>query len=234
MKTNQPTLREVIHSLPSAKRQSDTLWARILIRPLSYLVGWIALRLGMSAFQVSLMSILFPILALWFWVTLQPLTAILLLNIWLLLDCTDGNLARVLGPKTHGEFVDAASGYVMLALVFLGVGLYLDLSAAGSLFTPPWFTFFGALTSLFSLTSRIFYQKFQNTRHQAGVSVDPPPKPGFVKMTDRNLGIGGFLTPSLLLVYFFNGLEWWLLFYCMYNGVVFLYTGSRLLRKARD
>jgi phosphatidylglycerophosphate synthase len=227
------TLRDIIRSLPSAKRQSDTLWAKILIRPLSYLVAWGALRLGMTAYQVSLLSILFPVLALGLWLTQHPLTAIILLNIWLLLDCTDGNLARVLGPKTYGDFVDAASGYVMLALVFLGVGLYLDLFATGALFTAPWFTFFGALTSLFSLTSRIFFQKFQNTNYRMGAPVDTPSKQGFVKMTDRNLGIGGFLTPSLFLAYFFNGLEWWLFFYCFYNGIVFLYTTYRLLWKAR-
>ncbi len=227
------TFTHILHNLPPAKRRSDTLWAKLLIRPLSYLVAWGALNLGMSAYQVSLLSILFPVLALGLWLTLHPLAAIILLNLWLLLDCTDGNLARVLGPKTYGAFVDAASGYVMLALVFFGVGLYLDLSTAGSLFTAPWFTFFGALTSLFSLTSRIFYQKFQNTSHQVGIPPNVPSRPGLIKMTDRNLGIGGFLTPSLLLLYFFHGLEWWLLFYCFYNGVVFLFTSSQLLRKAR-
>ena len=228
---------QIISAYPPEKRSSDTLWAKIIIRQLSFYVAWLAMKLGLSAFQVSMLSLLMPVIALGFWFTNSPLIAIILLNLWFLLDCVDGNIARARGGTQMGEFVDASSGYVMVGLSYLGLGIYLDLSHAVWMgIVAPGFTIIGALTSILSLLARLYYQKYQNVKnaHEAEISHQIINESSWIKVIDHNVSIGGFFTPSLLLAYFINQLPLLLVLYAAYNSVYFLGSAAILLWRSRN
>lgn len=56
------------------------------------------------------------------------------MNIWLITDSADGNMARSVGGKPYGDFIDATSSYAMVGFIFPGLGwaIYKD----GGLIVP--------------------------------------------------------------------------------------------------
>jgi len=191
-------LQQIIQSLPAEKYKSDTLWAKIIIRRLSFYVTWVFLRMNISAWSVSVISIAFPWIALLFWIRLEPVMAAIFLNLWLLLDCVDGNIARINGEKLGGRFVDASSGYMMVGTYTLGLGIYLDL-VGKSFFglSSPWFIMMGAVSSILNLMARLYHQKFINTMKD-GCLQNRKNSKSTLQLMEKNIGIGGFLTPVTL------------------------------------
>ena len=230
------TLKDIKAAYPAEKQQSDPLWAKIIIRRLSFYLAWIAIRLSISAFTVSVASLLLPIIAMYFWLTVNPLVAIILLMLWFLLDCVDGNVARASGGTKMGAFVDAASGYAMLGFSFFGLGSYLDIvnpdvfpeGIAG-------FTLLGASMSILNLLARLYYQKYMNVK-QSNTSEEVTGLSGImgiVKNFDKNFGVGGFLTPILLISYYVDVLIPVFVLYGIYSFMYFIGISGMLLMKAR-
>ncbi|MDR1909995.1 MAG: CDP-alcohol phosphatidyltransferase family protein, partial [Spirochaetaceae bacterium] len=125
------TLRHIRDSLPPEKKLSDGLWTRFILRPLSIPVTWLALKLGLRANTVSYLSVLFSLaggtlLSLpGFWL---PLWGALILNLFSILDCVDGNIARVTGSAgPWGGWADAVMGFVAYTAVFISTGVYVFL-----------------------------------------------------------------------------------------------------------
>ena len=230
-------LNSILASFPPEKSQSDSLWAKIIIRRLSLYLAWMLMNLGFSAFAVSMISLLLPIAAFGLWLNQQALIAIILLNLWLLLDCVDGNIARASGGSKMGEFVDATSGYVMVGLSYLGIGVYLD--SIGTAFmglSSPDFTIIGALTSILSLLARLYYQKYKNVRidREADISERIVNESSLIKVIDHNVSIGGFFTPLLLLAFLLNLMPQMLLLYAVYTLVYFTGSALILLKRANQ
>jgi len=231
------SLKEVKAGYPPEKRKSDSLWARILIRELSFYVAWLAVRLNISAFTVSFLSLLMPLAAMFFWLTANPLPAIVLLNLWLLFDCADGNVARVTGGSRMGDFVDATSGYMILGFAFLGLGAYLD-----SVQTPfplagmQGYTLLGAIVSILNILTRLYYQKYANVlnRSESREEVQLANPKGLIKHIDHNVGIGGFFTPLLLAALYADLLAPLLLLYAVYTLTYFTAISTILLKKAKN
>lgn len=231
------TFDEVRAGYPPEKRKSDTLWAKIIIRQLSLYLAWVAIRVNISAFTVSVVSLLLPITAMYFWLTSAPLVAIIMLMVWILLDCVDGGVARATGGTQMGAFVDAASGYAMIGFSFFGLGAYLDIAHPD--FFPhhmAGFTLMGATMSILNLLARLYYQKFLNVLNDAssggesglsGVS-------GIIKYVDKNLGVGGFFTPILLIAYYVDFLIPIFILYGIYSLLYFIGIGGMLLKRARN
>lgn len=227
------TLVEIKAGYPLEKQKSDTLWVKNIIRRLSFYITWILVRLNISAWQVSVFSISMPIVALIFWIRLEPITAAVLLNVWLLLDCVDGNIARLEGESKGGPFIDASSGYMMVGTYALGLGLYLDL--VGNSFymiSSPWFTVIGAVSSILNLMARLYHQKFLNVMNNT-LNNSANNTVGFLRLMERNIGIGGFLTPITFLCVIMNKVHILLLIYLLYSASLFLKTAGELLKKAK-
>lgn len=213
-------LEAIISAYPAEKQKSDSLWAKILIRRLSFYVAWLAIRLGLSAFSVSVISLMLPLSAMIFWFNSQALIAILLLNMWLLLDCVDGNIARVMGGTKMGDFVDATSGYMMVGFSYFGIGVYLDINSVSWFgLSSPWFIIIGASTSILNLLARVYYQKYVNVlnKSESSEKTEIVNSNSLIKTIDHNINIGGFFTPVLLIAHLFGLLAPMLIFYGIYT-----------------
>lgn len=92
------TARYFKEDLPEWKRLKDPFTTRIFYRPLSFVMASIATRIGLSANTISYISIFISIFACIFIaipnnITLNIIGAILV-NVWLLSDCTDRKYSK--------------------------------------------------------------------------------------------------------------------------------------------
>lgn len=227
------TLDEIRAGYPLEKQKSDPFWAKTIIRRLSFYLTWVLIRLNISAWQVSVFSISMPIIALIFWIRLEPITAAVLLNVWLLLDCVDGNIARLEGESKGGSFVDASSGYMMIGTFGLGLGIFLDLSGVGFYnISSPWFTLIGAASSILNLMARLYHQKFLNVMNKK-LNIREYNASSKLHLIEKNIGIGGFLTPITFLCVIMNKVHILLFFYFLYSASLYIKTAGELLKKAK-
>lgn len=158
------TLKEIRQSLPKNKSKVSSFWVRLWVRNFSYIITWLCLRLNISANTVSVISAIdafvgCALLCVNNYVCM--LIGVILINFWIVLDCVDGNIARVLKKDSRsGEFFDAVSGYVVCAFAFFSVGV-------AAYHTSNWwgeyqylFILMGALASITDLYARLIYQKY--------------------------------------------------------------------------
>jgi hypothetical protein len=194
------TLKQISDSLPSEKRKQDGLWTRYVLRPLSVPLTWAALRLGLSANGVSYISVIFSVSgAILF--SLEgftlPLLGAVLLNVFSVLDCVDGNISRVrntAGP--WGGWADAVMGFIAYTAVFLSTGIYAFLRTGWwPVLVIAW------VTSSANLLTRAAYQIYKNIEADtAHGSVS------FERKLAENVGITGFLMPALIICHFIGGM----------------------------
>jgi phosphatidylglycerophosphate synthase len=221
------TFKDIIDSLPPEKRRSDGLWTRFVLRPLSVPFAWLALRLGLSANAVSYLSVLFSIAGgVLFSLPgfVLPLWGAILLNLFSILDCADGNVARA--TKTAGPWggwADAVMGFVAYTAVFLSTGVYVFLR------TGRWQALLVAgLTASANLLTRVAYQIYKNI--EGGTAHGTV---SFERKLAENVGITGFLMPALIVCHIAGGME------CVVAFNLLFYTGGcvvtilKLAKKAR-
>ena len=104
------TYSKIVESLPKKKNSNSSWWVKLWVRKASFPFTFLFINLGFSPNAVSVLSIAFVIAACAGYVISTPasiITAVVLINVWLILDCVDGNIARCRKQKTvYGEFVD--------------------------------------------------------------------------------------------------------------------------------
>ena len=117
--------------LGEAKKKSDPICCRLVFRPLSFPAGWLIYKIGITANQISLISIFLTIISFFALIFLSPNYFILipfLLLLVALLDCIDGNVARARGSTgPGGEWMDAFSGYTVYAFIPFALGIHIFL-----------------------------------------------------------------------------------------------------------
>jgi len=205
---NMYSMKDITSSLPPEKIKEDGLWTRFVLRPLSFPVAWAALRMGLSPMAVSffsaLVSIAGGILFSWPDYVLAAAGAALF-NVFSVLDCVDGNMARTSGKAgPWGGWADAVMGFMVLLV--------------------------SGLTSSANLLTRTAYQIYKNIAGQtAHGSVS------FERMLAENAGITGFLMPLLLVFHFCNFLPgmWFIIWFnaAFYGGGCAI-TVIKLAKKA--
>ncbi len=214
MSSTVPSLAQMRASLPPEKDRLDSLWLRFVLRKLSFPVTWVFIRLGFSANYVSYLSMLVV-----FGGTIlmsiddyfARMLGAFLFNFWVLLDCVDGNIARVKQQvNAYGEFADAMSGYIAYAFVFLGMGIAAEHTKPimPGVMNQMNFVVMGALASICHLTTRLLYKKFVEVTGQPTLGSGTKPNILFT-----NIGITGLLMPSVLVSAIFGWLHWVTLFY---------------------
>ena len=232
MSSTGPSLAQIRAFVPPGER-FNSYWLRFVLRPLSFPITWVFMRLGFSANQVSYLSVFVALLAATLMLSDErPLVILgaLLFNLWAILDCVDGNVARVRRQVTkYGEFTDALAGYVAYALVFLAAGVAAERSrgfAPDSLSSID-FLFVGALTSILNLTMRLVYQQFRNVSGQRIMGEGT-----FESDVSSNLGITGLLMPAILGGVIFGQLHWIVIFYAVFHAAAFVVVCTRLVMNA--
>lgn len=133
------SIRELREELQAPRRAVDTWYGRYVMRSFSiYISAW-ALKRGWSPNQMTSLSLaagvsgaVFLSLAWWGW-------GILFVNLWYLLDHSDGEIARASGKSSpSGYFYDTVVNFIVQPLFFLGLG-------AGLLQLYPGFLTFGLI-----------------------------------------------------------------------------------------
>ena len=127
------TIQAIRAQYTEEKRLLDkdtNLWVYLFVRKFSFYITWVCLKLGISANQVTLSSILIGMLGCLLFVfggKVNTVMGAVLINVWAVLDCVDGNLARLLNTKSkYGWFLDSITGFMMnsILLFCFGIGIY--------------------------------------------------------------------------------------------------------------
>lgn len=251
-------LKDIRNSYFLEKHNQDKgdFWLYYVVRPISFYLTYVFLKLNISANQVTYFSIFIGFIGCGFVVSGNysfRIIGALLINLWIILDCVDGNIARF--KKTfskYGEFIDALSGYLVNAFLFLSVGI--------GAFNCPEFSFkfisrlfvfningnmliiLGAWSSITNILSRLIFQKYMNTfRTVKSTEIKPRSNANSSKSVYHKMyfiihnvvSFSGFLTPILFLATIFRLLNIFVLFYAIINTGILIATTTQIILKAR-
>ena len=161
------SMKEIIRSLPKEKNRKSSWWVKLFIRRISFLFTWFFINIGCSANLVSIISVFIVLLGVIFMAMSNIFfvsMGVILLEFWLVLDCVDGNIARVKKTNSYmGEFFDALSGYAMSCFSLFGIGI------AAFHYSSILFgkeneicIILGGLGSLCIMYARLIYQRYSN------------------------------------------------------------------------
>lgn len=235
---------EITASYTPEKRKNTSVWARIFSRPLSFVTAYIFANLGFSANAVSILSLLEAFAACIFIMLggKYLIVGIVLFLFWDVLDCTDGNIARLKKTSSPiGVFFDAAAGYAAVAFIYLSVGVaaYRTSDLFGE--NNYWFIIIGGAASIFDLLARITYQKYTVTEYvtgnarENGTVAEKLTQEGlyhFALQVMKNLTYSSLFMPLLVLAYFGNKFDILILFYGLYSFAFYVGATVFLLIKA--
>jgi phosphatidylglycerophosphate synthase len=234
------TIAEIVATLP-AEKKDDTPWSKFVLRPLSFPAAWIFLALGWGPNAVTYLGAVFCLFGFGFlaagpvWAAWVGLGFFFLFGI---LDCADGNVARVRRkPSPWGAWVDAFGGYVAYTTILLGAGAAAQTLSGGTLpgiraAVLPWaggWVLVGGVTAAANL--------FMRTIYQAHRAIKPDPGRTSVaeeKNLSNHLGITGMLLPALALGLAFGVLPWVLSAYAVFYCGGCLLVSVNLIRRVES
>lgn len=226
-------------NLPEWKRKKDPILSRVFYRPLSFFCSAFFANVGWTANMVSYFSAVVALVACACFVLGAPIAGAVLINVWLLLDCTDGNIARSVRKERYGDFADSMSSYICVGLMFCCMG-FSAYQMGGALFAPdnPWVILMGALAGSSDSLMRLLYQKFLNSSVAQGIAVnrseDPEQQGGINRIrmkVDAYVSLGGFLPLAVLLASIFGFLDVVVVLWLAYYGLTFLASALYLVCK---
>jgi glycerol-3-phosphate cytidylyltransferase len=142
---------------------------------------------------------------------------------WLVMDCVDGNIARVKKQSSKmGEFIDAFSGYYLCAFVYLSIGLAAFHSSKILLIDNYIFIILGAIASISDILARLIHSKYLNYT-TSSTSLTPNATANkksfsYIRLRiEKELGISGLFMPFLIVALIFNIFDIMLLFYLAFS-----------------
>lgn len=242
-------LKDITSSLTKKKNSRSSLWVQLWVRKVSFLFTYIFINTGWSANMVSILSWIIIFIASVlisvnnFWCMF---VGIVLTNFWLVLDCVDGNIARVKKVKTFmGDFYDAIAGYGPFSFTTIGLGMAAFHTTSLISSDKAWvFILIGGIGSTANIYMRLVHQKYLNCFF-AGKKVlneldeinlnDTEDKRSFSyirEQIDKNLGVAGLFMPWLFVALFTNTFDIMLCFYTAYYIFSFLIICFMYCKKA--
>lgn len=241
--------KDITGSLTKKKNSRSSLWVQLWVRKASFPVTYLFINLGWTANMVSVLSwiVIFVAAVLFcinnFWCMLA---AVVLTNFWLVLDCVDGNIARVKKVKTFmGDFYDAVAGYGPFSFTTIGLGV----AAYHTSFLVPvnyriWLILIGGMGALTNLYMRLVHQKYLNC-YFAGQKIlgefdeitlkDTEDKKSFAyirEQIDKNFGVSGLFMPWLFVALFTSTFDIMLVCYSAYYILSFVAVCYLYCKKA--
>lgn len=233
-------------NMPEWKRKKDPPLSRIFYRKVAFHCAAFAANRGFTANGVSYFSMYVGILACILFLFNKPAAIVgaVLVNFWLVLDCTDGNLARSVKSQPFGEFADGISSYIIVGLLCTMMGFY-SFQHGGLLFVKgnPWIILIGALASSADTMMRLIYQKYKSTEREMAdkgiVEIEQDDRKDHSKVNslrvriESDFGIGGYLPLMVLLGVIFNVLDIVVIYCLLYYGGSCLLSSAMNIRKAK-
>ena len=233
-------------TMPEWKRQKDPPLSRLFYRRAGFALAAVFANAGISANTVSYISLVVGILGCALYLPRACACHIVgaaLINLWLVLDCTDGCIARSVKGEPFGEFADSSSSYTLVGLMgaAMGVAAYFEggaLIPAGT----PWIILAGALASSADTLMRLIYQKYKNVERDMAdkgiVEVEWDKRTDHSQVNslrvrvEQDLGIGGILPLLILLATIFRALDLAILYCLAYYGLSCVLVYITYIRKA--
>lgn len=234
-------------TMPEWKRKKDPIIARLIHRPISFLFSSIFVALGMTPNQVSFISLLIAFVSCVCFAIPSPvylIVAYILLNLWSITDSADGNMARTLGGKPYGDFIDATSSYFLYGMMFLPLSY--SATKMGYTILPIealLLIVIGAFAGSFDTMTRLFFQKMKNNAYEIRMKEDATETEDITDRTQSKIGrlqgrldgeftCGGTVHLIMLLVcYITKSLDVYIILYFLYNGMTFLASIVYLVKK---
>lgn len=231
MEGRRTSRRELEATLSAEKAAQDGLLSTRVYRRISFWVTPWFEAAGFSPNSVTALglvcSLLMPLAA----VLLGPWDYVgvaLLCLTYLVLDCVDGNLARLTGASgPRGQYLDSLAGKAYALMRTVALGLIAAREWPG---VPPGFMLsfavFGALLFIWGRESRQYYKITAGVRPNHFVA-------GSGRLKDLALGFTEMVPPALLLLGPF-GLAWLVfLGVFVFYFALFVYTQVRIFRALR-
>lgn len=228
------SLKEIIRSLPEKKNSKSSLWVKLVVRKISFLITYLLINVGCSAWGASIISVLVAIAGSFCFVvdnTFCRIIGVCLIEFWLVLDCVDGNIARVKKTSSEmGDFIDALSGYYVTGLVYFFVGI-------AAYYTTNIFRndalaliVLGGVSTIAGLLARIIHQKYTYSimviNQRNAMNHNEIPEEGvenkksiqYIRSRiDKEIGISGLFMPLLIVALIFNLFDLFTIFYCVFQ-----------------
>lgn len=238
----------IVQSLPKKKNSKSSFWVKLIVRRLSFLFTYIFINLGFSAWGASIFSVIVALIGsilLSINNNISMIWGVVCIQLWLIMDCVDGNIARCKNSSSDmGEFVDALSGYFISAFVYLAIGIA---AYNTSTIVPEKYLVFliisGAIASIANILARLIHQKYIFTimilEKKHGEKYTLPEeqvenKRGLQYLRsriDKELGLSGLFMPFLIVSAIFNCFDIMIAFYTVFSVgslvIVTLYYGIK-------
>ena len=242
---------EIKESLTKKKNSRSSLWVQLWVRKASFPVTYLFINSGWTANMVSVLSwIIIFVAAVLLGINNFGcmLAGVLLTNFWLVLDCVDGNIARVKKVKTFmGDFYDAVAGYGPFGFTTVGIGIA---AFHTSFLVPEQYRYFliliGAVGAIANIYTRLIHQKYlacffagkKILNELDDISLaDTENRHSFAyirEQIDKNFGVAGLFMPWLFVALLTNTFDIMVTVYTLYYVASFLAVAYLYCKKATD
>ena len=233
-------------NMPDWKKKKDSILCRLLYRKISFHISAFAANHGISANTVSYLSAIEGIIACILFLIpnyYSNIAGAFLINLWVILDCVDGNLARSVKKQPFGGFADGISSYILVAFMCtcMGFAVYND---GGFFFSKNnvLIVLIGAIASTSDTLMRLIYQKYKSNEReladqgiltiQKDVRNDHSKVNSIRVRIESELGLGALCCLVLLIMTIIHALDIMVLFYFFYYGLSCVVSSLLLIRKA--
>lgn len=245
------TYKQILDSLPIKKNSNSSWWVKLWVRKVSFFFTFVFINMGFSPNAVSVFSIFVTLLACGLYMVPNKMCvaiAVVLVNLWLVLDCVDGNIARCRKIKTvYGEFVDDIGGYYTVAFIYLAIGVCAF--NFGGLFAPigqHWLIVAGGGACIFDILARLIHKDYENFTAKTESEEERKAKaaiPSYEiinrksisyvrRRIGKELGISGAFMPLTILCAIFSTYDLMIGFYLLFNGFALVSTTIIYIYKA--
>lgn len=244
------SLKEIRNSLTKKKNSRSSFWVKLWVRKASFPITYLFINTGWSANDVSILSwliifvgaICLAINSFYF-----MLVGVILTNLWLVLDCVDGNIARVKKKETYmGDFFDAIAGYGPFAFTTIGISVaaYNTSQILQNNEYRYVLLIIGGVGAMANLYTRLIHQKYLNcyfvgkNRIHDSESItlkDTEDKKSLAykrEQIDKNFGVAGLFMPWLFIALFTNTFDIMLIVYAVYYVASFIAVCFLYCKKA--
>lgn len=244
------SLKEIIKSLPAKKNSKSSLWVKLIVRKLSFVFTYLFINVGCSAWGASIISVLVATIGSFCFAidnSFCRIIGVILIELWLVLDCVDGNIARVKKTSSEmGEFIDALSGYYVTGFIYFFVGIAAFHTT--ELFSNNAFlmVILGGVSTIAGLLARIIHQKYtysimvinqKNHQFRDNIpekDVENKKSIQYVRSRmDKEIGISGLFMPFLIVALIFNLFDIFTIFYFVFQCCALLAVTVYYALKAR-
>ena len=227
--------KDIIKGYTKEKRKRSSFWARCVSRPLSFPITFVLINLGVSANAVSFFSMLIALTSCVMIILgdVYSYIGVGLFVLWHVLDCVDGNIARTKGESSYGgAFLDAVSGYIAPAFIYLAVGTSAFLTSDLLGKYGYLLIVMGGASSASDILSRIVYQKYLVTEYRLGVmsqkeNIDQVRGSGLYHLADlimKQMSYSSMFMPLLILCTIFDRCDVLTMLYFVYTFSILIVT----------